>query len=325
MIIDVHAHCTPRSYSELVGRVTGRTRMDAPYPVQDGGSPPPQSDDPAAIQARLEIMDEAGVQMQVLSQPGGPYFDDEGEAVEGAQLLNDAYARIVEAHPGRFAAYGVLPLPHVEASIRELGRVMDDLGFVGVVIACSIQRTRSPLEEQFEPLYAELNRRGCAVFFHPSGNGLCSDLINDYGLTYAAGAPLEDTTIVAQLIARKIPSRYPDIKFVIAHFGGAIPMMLQRLDHEAPSRLPPLDEPPSATARRLYYDTVGHGSPVALSAAYQAFGANHLMAGSDYPITVFFEPYAANFQYLSAAGLSPFEVDQITSGNAMQLLGLLKG
>ncbi len=322
MIIDVHAHCTPRSYAELVGRVTGRTRMEAPYPVRGGGSPPPQSDDAADIAARLHLMDEAGVQMQVLSQPGGPYFDDEAEAVEGARVLNDAYAEIVKAHPDRFAAYAVLPLPHVEASIRELGRALDELGMVGVIIACSIQRTRSPLEEQFEPLYAELNRRGCAVFLHPSGNGVCSDLINDYGLTYAVGAPVEDTTIVAQLIAQKVPTRYPNVKFVIAHFGGGIPLMLNRLDHEAPPRLQPLDEAPSATAKRLYYDTVAHGSVPALSAAYQAFGTDHLLAGSDYPITVYFEPYAANFDCLEAAGLGVEDVEKITSGNAIRLLGL---
>ena len=66
-------------------------------------------------------------------------------------------------------------------------RALDELGLSGVIMACSIQRTRSPAEPEFEPLYAELDRRGGVLYFHPSGNGLCSPLLNDYGLTYAAG------------------------------------------------------------------------------------------------------------------------------------------
>src|SRR5207245_2205772 len=128
--------------------------------------------------------------------------------------------------------------------------------------------------------------------------------------------------IVAHLMARAIPTRYPNIKIVVAHYGGAIPMLLQRLDHEAPARVPGLAEPPSVTARRLYYDTVGHGSSIALSAAWQAFGADHLMAGSDYPITLYFEPYRANFECIQHSDLPAADIDRILSGTAQSLLSL---
>ena len=267
-------------------------------------------------------MDEAGVQMQVLSQPAGPYAADAAEAAEGARLINDGFAALVRQYPDRFAAYAVLPLPHVQESLREMERALDELGLSGVIMACSIQRTRSPAEPEFEPLYAELDRRGGVLYFHPSGNGLCSPLLNDYGLTYAAGAPMEDTTIVTHLMARGIPVRYPNLKIVVAHYGGALPMLLQRLDHEAPPRVPGLLEPPSATARRLYYDTVGHGSEVALWAACKAFGPDHLLAGSDYPITLYFEPYAANFECIQSSDLADDDKAGILSGNVVKLLGL---
>lgn len=322
MIIDVHAHVTPTAYLDLIERVTGQPRPGEAYPTRPGLTPPTRTDTPADVEVRLRLMDEAGVTLQVISHPPGPYFPNEADAVAGARLINDAYAALVRQYPKRFAAYAVLPLPHVTASLRELGRALDDLGMVGAVIACSIQRTRSPVEEEFAPLYAEMDRRGCALYFHPSGNGLCSPFLTDYGLTYATGAPLEDTTIVAHLMAKAIPARYPNITIVVAHFGGAIPMLLHRLDHEAPPRVPGLAEPPSVTARRLYYDTVGHGSTIALWAAWKAFGADHLLAGSDYPITLHFEPYAANFDCIKEAGLPPADVDKILSGNAIRLLRL---
>jgi predicted TIM-barrel fold metal-dependent hydrolase len=322
MIIDVHAHCTPTKYPDMLGRVAGAQPPGEPYPTRSGAPPPPRTDDPADIEKRIALMDEAGVRMQVLSHPPGPYFPNEADAADGARLINDSYAALVRQYPDRFAAYAVLPLPHVQASLRELQRALDDLGLKGVIIACSIQRTRSPVEAEFEPLYEEMNRRGCALYFHPSGNGLCSPFLNDYGLTYAAGAPMEDTTIITHLMAKAIPTRFPNITIIVAHYGGAIPMLLHRLDHEAPPRVPGLAEPPSVTARRLYYDTVGHGSTVALWAAWKAFGADHLLAGSDYPITLYFEPYAANFECISTAELPEEDVDKILSGNAVKLLKL---
>jgi 6-methylsalicylate decarboxylase len=322
VIIDVHAHCTPGAYTDWLARTAGPQPAREPYPPRPGADPPPRTDAPADVEARLKLMDEAGVRMQVLSQPNGPYLADAAAAAAGARLINDSYAALVRRHPDRFAAYAVLPLPHVEESLRELRRALDELGLCGVVIACSIQRTRSPVEAAFEPLYAELDRRGGALYFHPSGNGLCSGFLNDYGLTYAAGAPMEDTTLVTHLMARGIPVRYPNIKIIVAHFGGAMPMLLQRLDHEAPPRVPGLLEPPSATARRLYYDTVGHGSTIALWAAWKAFGADHLLAGSDYPVTLYFEPYAANFDCIRDADLPEEDTTKILGGNAVDLLGL---
>ena len=326
MIIDVHAHCGSTDYMKLMrSRGTGPRWDGNPYPTRPGAGPPPQSDSPPDIEERLKLMDEAGVQMQVLSNPAGPYLPGAAEAVEGAHILNDAYATLVRQYPDRFAAYGVLPLPHVHESVHEIGRCLDDLGMVGIVMACSIQRERSPVEDEFEPVYEELNRRGAVVYFHPSGNGLCSPLVNDYKMTYAAGAPFEDTLIGVHLIAKRIPERFPNIKFVLSHYGGALPMMLNRLDHEAPPQLEPLAEPPSATARRFYYDTVGHNSQIALQAAYQAFGADHLMAGSDFAILLAFEPYPANFDCISQSALPESDVEKILSGTAVDLLGLKVG
>ncbi|SIN59072.1 Putative amidohydrolase (aminocarboxymuconate-semialdehyde decarboxylase) [Mycobacteroides abscessus subsp. abscessus] len=60
---------------------------------------------------------------------------------------------------------------------------------------------------------------------HPAGCGAESSLITDHSLTWSVGAPIEDTVAIMHLIVAGIPSRYPDMKIVTCHLGGALPMV----------------------------------------------------------------------------------------------------
>jgi 6-methylsalicylate decarboxylase len=214
-----------------------------------------------------------------------------------------------------------LPLPHIDASLREMERGLDRLGMRGVSMTCSCF-DRSTAEAEFEPLYEEINRRGTVLNYHPIQNGICSPLINDYRFTVSVGASLEDSAIVLHLIARHTAARFPRITYVIPHLGGIIPMQLQRLDNQAPRQHPDLPERPSVTARRFYYDTVGHGSHAALLCAWKAFGAERLVAGSDYPVLMAFETYRQTFHYVRECGLPEKDADLILEHNSQIVLGL---
>ncbi|GAA3528328.1 amidohydrolase family protein [Amycolatopsis ultiminotia] len=263
------------------------------------------------------MMDDAGVERQILS-PGSmaPYSTEFRSAVEAARVLNDSYHELADSHPNRFASLVSLPLPHIDAALEEMRRGLDELGMVGVYLSCSVFN-RSTAEEEFEPLYAEMNARGTTLFFHPSQNGICSPFINDYGFTAAAGASLEDTAIVLHLIKRNIPARYPNIKIIIPHLGGLIPMQLARLDGQA--HTPDLLSPPSAMARSLYYDTVGWGSQAALRCACEAFGADHIVPGSDFSALLTVESYKRTFEYIKESRLSDREIEKILHSNALTL------
>jgi predicted TIM-barrel fold metal-dependent hydrolase len=250
-----------------------------------------------------------------------PYAEKEADAVAAARLVNDRYAELAARHSGRLAAVVSLPLPHIDASLREMERGLDQLGMLGVSMTCSCF-DRSTAEAEFEPLYAEMNRRRAVLNYHPIQNGICSPMINDYRFTVSVGASLEDSAIVLHLIARRVPARYPDIRYVVPHLGGIIPMLLNRLDNQAPSQHPDLPEPPSVTARRFHYDTVGHGSQAALLCAWKAFGADHLVAGSDYPVLMAFETYRQTFHHIRESELPAADVEQILHHNAQILLGL---
>ena len=321
MIVDIHAHYFPQAYIDLLVRIGGRSLPEAARPLTARPGPP-RRDDASGIATRLQQMQEAEVQLQVLSPAASPpYAEKEADAVAAARLINDTYAELARKHPGKFNAVVSLPLPHIDASLREMERGLDQLGMLGVSMTCSCF-DRSTAEAEFEALYAEMNRRRTVLNYHPIQNGICSPMINDYKFTVSVGASLEDSAIVLHLIARRVPERFPDITYVIPHAGGIIPMLLQRLDNQAPSQHPGLPEKPSATARRFFYDTVTHGSPAALLCLWKAFGADQIVAGSDYPVLMPFETYRQTFHYIREAGLPPEDVAKILDQNAQRILGL---
>ena len=315
MIVDIHAHYHPDAYCEAISKLYGRTVTNF--------RPHPDTDNPEHIKTRLQQMDEAGVRLQVLSPAAGhaPYGEDEALAVEAARMINDMNAALVKQHPDRFKSFVSLPLPHVEASLAELRRAYDELDMIGVNLHISVL-DRSVAEDEFLPIYEEVNRRKGVIFYHPFGNSICSPMIADYGFGAAVGTSLEDAVIGLHLIAKQIPARYPDITFIIPHLGGPVPMLLPRLNNQFSMQSRGLPEPPADTARRFYYDTVGHGSEAALTCAVMAFGAEHVLPGSDYPVLLSFETYKDTFDWIRHTGLSDKEKELILEKNVPALLGL---
>src|SRR6185437_5057080 len=93
----------------------------------------------AELDARLRLMDRARVQMQVLSAcPQTPYGQDAQKAARAARFVNDQYADLVQAHPDRFRAFAALPMPHLEESIGEMRRALDELGMAGIAMNTSV-------------------------------------------------------------------------------------------------------------------------------------------------------------------------------------------
>ena len=82
-----------------------------------------------------------------------------------------------------------------------------------------------------------------------------------------------------------------------------------------------LAEAPSVTARKIYYDTVCYGSKAAFMCAYEAFGADHLVTGSDYPVLQDWEVYRETFAYIERLGLPKEVTDKILHHNAQKLFG----
>ncbi len=265
-------------------------------------------------------MDRAGVQLQVLSAcPQSPYGGDAKKAAGAARFVNDQYAALAGRYRDRFGAFAALPMPHVEDSLAELGRALDELGMAGVALNTSVLG-RALVEPDFEPVFAALNRRGAVLYLHPAGNSACSPLIGNYHLTWMVGAPVEDTISVMQLITHGVPARYPDIKIINSHLGGALPMLLQRADDQYRWEAPHTPEPPSAAARRMWYDTVGHGHVPALRCAIDSFGAGRLLLGTDFPYENG-DTFVRAVDYVNDPQIGPDAARAILDQNASTLLG----
>jgi predicted TIM-barrel fold metal-dependent hydrolase len=318
MICDVHAHYIPQAFSDFMGE---RFQPRVGQATKTGIARHPVSDSPVDINGRLEWMDAAGVGRQVLSPHRPIYLPDRAEGIRAAQLINDGYADLAHRHPDRISSYVMLPLPHIDACLAEMARGLDQLGCVGVMMHISCMN-RSVAETEFEPIYAELNRRGAVLFVHPSTNGACSPFLTEYGYTASVGTSVEDATFVLHMIARQIPYRYPNIRFIVPHLGGPIPMLLNRLDQQGQRDHPGLAEAPSVTAKKFYYDTVCYGSKPAFLCALEAFGEDHLVTGSDYPVLQDYESYTETFAYIERLGLPTSTTDKILHHNAQKLLGL---
>jgi 6-methylsalicylate decarboxylase len=172
--------------------------------------------------------------------------------------------------------------------------------------------------ERYTELITRLSGRGQPRFPYPTTDAADAPRPKSNS-SPSAGASIEDSVLVLHLIVRALPFRFPDVRYAIPHFGGLIPMQLQRLDNQLRSQHPDLPEKPSETARRLYYDTVGHGSQPALHCAWQAFGPRHLVTGSDYPFLMDYESYAETFAYISRSALPPEDIEHVMHHSAAAL------
>src|SRR5580704_2690450 len=274
MRIDVHAHYWTEDYLDLLADL-GRPDTGGARGLGAGGG--------AELEARLRLMDRAMVDMQVLSAcPQVPYAEDAAKAVAAARFINGQYAGLADRYPDRFRAFAALPMPHIDASVAEMRRALGELDMTGIAMNTSVLG-HALVDPDYEPIFSELNTMSAVLYLHPAGNGACSPLIGDYRLTWMVGAPVEDTISIMQLITHGIPARYPNIKIINSHLGGALPMLLQRADDQYRWEAPGTPERPSVAARRMWYDSVGHGHVPALRCAIESMGSDRLLLGTDFP------------------------------------------
>lgn len=311
MRIDVHAHYLSNDYLDLLDRMGG---IEPGTDTGRGVTWPNRTSD---LDARFHVMQQAGVDLQILSVSGlAPYFEDAGKAAGGARYANDEYAELLRAHPGKFSAFACLPLPHIDESIAELTRALDDLGMAGVTMTTSVlgRHLGDPL---FDPLYAELDRRGTILFIHPAGLACGSAPIKAAGLLWPLGGTAEDTLCAVHMMQSGFTVKFPNIRTILPHLGGTLPFLMHRLDRPIRKSLPggaPLKE----VARKFWYDTV-NGEPAALRLAVELLGIDRMVFGTDYP---FFrdDAYKAATEYVIGSGLSDADVAAIFETNPKRLL-----
>ncbi|WP_300048580.1 amidohydrolase family protein [Trueperella sp.] len=308
MIIDSHAHVYPADYLDLLERIgvdpaTTQVARDLRA-----------SSEPEDIAARLCQMDDAGVDVQVLSAvPQLPIVPDAEAALGAAVMVNDRYREILAEYPGRFLAYGALPVPHVKESLRELERIFQFDGFVGICLPTSIGDVTLD-DPSLEPLWEALDQRSARVYIHAAGTGAHSPLIADHGLTWVNGAPVEDAIGVLHLLKADVPARFANIRFHIAHLAGDLLFLAQRIEDNY-QHWGAFAHSPRESLLRMWFDSANFHAP-SLRLARDTVGAERLLLGSDHP---YFqdELYTRAVEYVRGAGLEGGEVETILSGRTL--------
>lgn len=286
MILDVHTHFYPTPYLELLEREARdiRIRTDAQgraYLEQQGARLATLTRLMVDVEERLELMDRLGVGVQVLSltSPNVYVFSDP-VAVEAARLVNRAYAEVKGRHPDRFRCLASVPLG-TGAEVQELDYAISVLGLDGVVVGTTVG-SRFLDDPLFGPFWQRADELRLVVLLHPMG-GLASAHLRDYSLVPLVGFPAETTVALARLAYTGFLDRYPGVRLVAPHAGGAVPYLLGRLDtgHQAYAECAAA-RPPSQSLRRVYYDTV-NPFPPALRCLLDTVGPHQVVFGSDFP------------------------------------------
>ena len=269
MIIDMHFHGFPRFAADALNTGLKAIGMfEIPIPVFDADE-------------YVRMLDKNLIDIGVLSLPGpAPDSLPTPEArLNAARQINDVYAEAMARHPKRFRVLGRVPLADPDAAVKELGRMLDDLGFQGVLLPTNVQGR--PLDDPaFDPFWADASRRKALCFFHPQ-DWPCDPRWQAWGLLTKIGWPADSSVAVSRLVLSGHRYRFPDTTLVLSHLGGMIPIYLTRLAWSAGS--PPCARNPEEYFRSFYYDTAGGLRAPMIKAVCELVGADRVVFGSDYP------------------------------------------
>jgi predicted TIM-barrel fold metal-dependent hydrolase len=273
-LIDTHQHAIPEHYKRSLAAIGVMGSGENPWPAW-------------SLAAQLELMDEVGIAAVVQSvQSPGVYFGDIDFAVRLAREVNEGQARLVADHPRRFGAFAILPLPDVGRAAAEAAYALDTLKLDGICLLTHAGPRHLGQPDEYE-LYAELDRRNAVVFVHPLRN----QATNMPAYSYPAGLTelvLDTTRAIHNLLWNGTFGKFPNIRWIMPHGGGAIPFLAYRMS--AMNHRPQVQEQlpggsVGSALRGLYYDVAEIVAPGPLKALMEIADPSRILFGSDFPFS----------------------------------------
>lgn len=326
MKIDVHNHYYPEGFLKQLekdgssaGITVEKDEWGRQILVQQGTRVVTITPPMIHIEERLSDMEKAGFDMQILtlSIPSVDIFPVEiGESL--ARVVNDETADICRRYPRHFKGFATLPFLDPERTVRELGRCVEQLGFRGACIGTHINGM--PLDDRrLDPFYERISRYDLPIHIHPRAPR-DMESYRDYRLGPMIGFEVELCIAVVRLVMGGVLERFPDLKFIVSHLGGAIPYLAERVQncYEAyPECQTNISRPPKEYLRKFYYDTVSFFEP-ALLCAHAFVGADHMVLGSDYPHVI--GDIREAVTSIQSLPIPASDKEQIFSGNILRLM-----
>ena len=288
-VIDIHNHYYPPEYLNALEPLGSSIKVvmgadgnpQVHYPGDYNILVPGHRD----LAYRESVLSELGIDLQVISlTTPGTHVEKPDVAVKLAQIVNDAFAAAVERPSKRFVAFATLPLCDPKASAIEFIRAMDQLKMPGAMLFSNVNGVGLD-DERFWPIYEAANDRDAVLMIHPE-YPVGVEAMTEYWLMPLNGFLFDTTLAASKLVFSGVVKRFPRIRWSLGHLGGTIPYLAERLDRgfrafkECRTHIDEL--PTTYLKRHFYYDTVNF-SQHALKCAIEFAGADHIVAGSDYP------------------------------------------
>jgi predicted TIM-barrel fold metal-dependent hydrolase len=189
-------------------------------------------------------------------------------------------------HPGRFGVFALLPMPHVDATLKEIAYAMDVLNCDGVAFMTSYG-DKFLGDPAFAPVMDELHRRRATAYTHPNEPACCRNLqssvpsvIIEYGT--------DTTRTISSLVFSGTSARCKDINFIFSHGGGTLSALTERFTVQVVS-FPPFKDRGFTGAsvmselQRFYYDTAQASNPIAMASLTKLVATSQIVFGTDYP------------------------------------------
>lgn len=289
MKIDIYSHILPKKYKEALYRYSDKFSLEKD--IHQLRPSLTNNED------RFRLLDqhEDMVQVLVVTNPPLEQAVPPQTAVDLARLCNDEVAELVSKFPKRYiAAVANLPMNNVKAALKETERAIEELGLKGIQIYSSIQG--KPISsKEFMPLYELMVHYDLPIWIHPVRTIDVPDYPTEknsyYGISNMFGWPFDTTAAMTRLIFAGIFEKFPNIKFITHHAGGMVPYFAARIvvhQNNALQRLglkryEGLTKHPIEYFRMFYADTALSGNASALMCAYDFFGEDRLLFGTDMP------------------------------------------
>ena len=278
---------------------------------------------------RIAEMDEAGINMQVLSltSPGVEQLN----ATEALKIARDANDHLVDAvcqYPDRFAGLAALPTTSPDTAAEELEHLVREHDFKGAVINGHIHG-RYLDDEFFWPIMERAEALQVPIYLHPTlplqpviENVYKGNYSMDVTSMFAAAAwgwHIETATHVLRIILSGAFDKYPHLQLVIGHLGEALPFMLQRIDNTLPRELTKLDRPIGDYLREnIHYTFSGFNYIPPFLNLFLQVGADRIMFSSDYP----YSSMKSAYTFLDQLPVSAADKEKIAHLNAERILRL---
>lgn len=275
---------------------------------------------------RLAAMDEAGLDVQVLSlnSPGIQAEPDPAAAVARAAAVNDLLASVVAEHPTRYAGFAALPLQDPRAAARELDRAVTQLGLRGALVNAHTQG-RYLDHPELRVVWERAEGLGVPLYLHPANGVDTPHVIQGHpelvGPMWSWG--VDTASHVLRLVFGGVFDDFPEARLLLGHMGEGLPYALWRLDsrwgfHNHHGVELAREKPSDYLRHNLYITTSGVCSAAPLLCALLALGPEHILFGTDHP----FEEMAVATEFLRTAPVSEADRAKISHLNAERLLGL---